>query len=60
MTAVTLAPGSESDIREVLLSETEPLHIAGGQSRLEATEKKIISTAQLNGCLLYTSDAADE
>ena len=41
MKAVTLAPGSESDVREVLLSETEPLHIAGGQSRLEATEKKL-------------------
>ena len=57
MTAVTLAPGSESDIREVLLSETEPLHIAGGQSRLEATEKKIISTAQLNGIVEYEPGA---
>ena len=41
MNEVTLSPGSESDVREVLLSETEPLHIAGGQSRLVATEKKI-------------------
>ena len=57
MTAVTLTPGSESDIREVLLSETEPLHIAGGQSRLEATEKKIISTAQLNGIVEYEPGA---
>ena len=57
MTAVTLAPGSESDVREVLLSETEPLHIAGGQSRLEATEKKIISTAQLNGIVEYEPGA---
>ena len=56
MTAVTLAPGSESDIREVLLSETEPLHIAGGQSRLEATEKNI-STAQLNGIVEYEPGA---
>ena len=57
MTAVTLAPGSESDIREVLLCETDPLHIAGGQSRLEATEKKIISTAQLNGIVEYEPGA---
>ena len=57
MKAVTLAPGSESDVREVLLSETEPLHIAGGQSRLEATEKKIISTAQLNGIVEYEPGA---
>ena len=42
MNAVTAAPGSESEVREVLLSETEPLHIAGGQSRLVATEKKLI------------------
>ena len=57
MNAVTLAPDSESDVREVLLSETEPLHIAGGQSRLKATEKKIISTAQLNGIVEYEPGA---
>ena len=37
MNEVTLSPGSESDVREVLLSETEPLHFAGGQSRLGAS-----------------------
>ena len=57
MNAVTVAPGSETEVREVLLSETEPLHIAGGQSRLEATEKKIISTAQLNGIVEYEPGA---
>ena len=57
MNAVTLSPGSESDVREVLLSETEPLHIAGGQSRLIATEKKNISTSQLNGIVDYEPGA---
>ena len=57
MNALTLSPGSESDVREVLLSETEPLHIAGGQSRLVATEKKNISTSQLNGIVDYEPGA---
>ena len=57
MNTVTLSPGSESDVREVLLSETEPLHIAGGQSRLVATEKKNISTSQLNGIVDYEPGA---
>ena len=57
MNAVTLSPGSESDVREVLLSETEPLHIAGGQSRLIATGKKNISTSQLNGIVDYEPGA---
>ena len=57
MNAVTLSPASESDVREVLLSETEPLHIAGGQSRLVATEKKNISTSQLNGIVDYEPGA---
>ena len=57
MNAVTLSPGSESDVREVLLSETEPLHIAGGQSRLISTEKKNISTSQLNGIVDYEPGA---
>ena len=57
MNAITLSPGSESDVREVLLSETEPLHIAGGQSRLIATEKKNISTSQLNGIVDYEPGA---
>ena len=57
MNAVTLSPRSESDVREVLLSETEPLHIAGGQSRLIATEKKNISTSQLNGIVDYEPGA---
>ena len=54
MTAVTLAPGSESDIREVLLSETEPLHIAGGQSRLEATEKNYFNRSIKWNCRIRT------
>ena len=49
MNTVSLVPSSESEISEVLIKETEPLHIAGGQSRLEATEEKIISTSALNG-----------
>ena len=57
MNVVTLSPGSESDVREVLLSETEPLHIAGGQSRLVATEKKNISTSKLNGIVDYEPGA---
>ena len=57
MNAVTLAPRSENDVREILLSETDPLHIAGGQSRLVATEKKIISTSQLNGVVEYEPGA---
>ena len=57
MSAITLAPGSEGDVREVLLSETKPLHIAGGQSRLVTTEKKIISTAELNGIVEYEPGA---
>ena len=36
MNTVSLVPSSESEISEVLIKETEPLHIAGGQSRLEA------------------------
>ena len=57
MNAVTVAPGSESEVREFLLSETQPIHIAGGQSRMVATEKKIISTSALNGIVEYEPGA---
>ena len=57
MNTVSLVPSSESEISEVLIKETEPLHIAGGQSRLEATEEKIISTSALNGIVEYEPGA---
>ena len=57
MNTVSLVPSSEVEISEVLIKETEPLHIAGGQSRLEATEEKIISTSALNGIVEYEPGA---
>ena len=51
MSTTSLMPSSESDIRDLLISETEGLHIAGGQSRLRATEEKVISTCALTGII---------
>ena len=42
MSTTSLMPSSESDIRDLLISETEGLHISGGQSRLRATEEKVM------------------
>ena len=57
MSATSLTPSSESDFRDLLMSETERLHIAGGQSRLRATEEKIISTSALTGIVEYEPGA---
>ena len=57
MSIANLAPSSESEIAELVTSETERVHIAGGQSRLLATEKKTISTSALNGIVEYEPGA---
>ena len=57
MSIANVAPSSESEIAELVTSETERVHIAGGQSRLLATEKKIISTSALNGIVEYEPGA---
>ncbi|NCV48444.1 MAG: FAD-binding protein [Rhodobacterales bacterium] len=57
MSTTSLMPSSESDIRDLLISETEGLHIAGGQSRLRATEEKVISTCALTGIVEYEPGA---
>ena len=57
MSTTSLMPSSESDIRDLLISETEGLHIAGGQSRLQATEEKVISTCALTGIVEYEPGA---
>ena len=57
MSTANLAPTSESEIAELVTSETDLVHIAGGQSRLLATEKKIISTSALNGIVEYEPGA---
>ena len=57
MSTANLAPTSESEIAELVTSGTDRVHIAGGQSRLLATEKKIISTSALNGIVEYEPGA---
>jgi glycolate oxidase FAD binding subunit len=57
MSTANLAPTSESEVAELVTSGTDRVHIAGGQSRLLATEKKIISTSALNGIVEYEPGA---
>ena len=57
MSTANLAPTSESEVAELVTSVTDRVHIAGGQSRLLATEKKIISTSALNGIVEYEPGA---